>query len=302
MRSRLCLALLGGALLTACAGQPSRTWELPATAKSIQVNGYDMAYVERGSGTPLVLVHGAMSDFRYFTASMDALAKQHRVIAVSLRHYYPEPWKGTGDTFSLRQHAADVAEFIKKVDLGPVHLFGHSRGGTVVLFVARDNPRLLRSLTVGEGGSTLRAFDAAAPQPGQPIGAAGVTKSTLALLEQGKEEEAAINFVNGVSGASAWAAAPDFIKGMVRSNIWTTKGAALDVPGPYDCSEVANLRLPVLLMQGEKTTPNYLAQTEALEKCFKGSQRSVIPNAAHVFPRQAPAAFSEALLKFTAQH
>jgi pimeloyl-ACP methyl ester carboxylesterase len=63
-------------------------------------------------------------------------AEQYRVIAISLRHYFPEPWDGRGDDFSILQHADDLAEFTRKLELGPVHLLGHSRGGAVVLNVA----------------------------------------------------------------------------------------------------------------------------------------------------------------------
>jgi pimeloyl-ACP methyl ester carboxylesterase len=303
MKLRSVLAIFAGAALVACAQQPSRTWELPPGVKSLRVNGYDMAYMERGTGAPLVLVHGAMSDFRYFGPSIDTFAKQHRVIAVSLRHYYPEPWDGKGDTFTLQQHANDVAEFIKKLDAGPVHLFGHSRGGTVALHVARDNPQLLRTLILGEGGSTLRAFDANAPAPGQSIGASSASlRARLVLLEQGKLDEAAIDFVNSISGPGAWDAAPDFVKTMVRSNVRTQKGTASEVPGPYECAQVSNLRAPVLLVMGERTSQSYQAITNSLQQCIKHSQRAIVPNAAHVFPRQAPTVFAETLLKFTSQH
>jgi hypothetical protein len=68
-------------------------WLLPEGVKSIEVNGYPMAYHEGGSGMPLSLVH-----------------VQYSVIAVSLRHYFPEPWDGRGDDFSILQHADDLAE------------------------------------------------------------------------------------------------------------------------------------------------------------------------------------------------
>src|SRR6516162_10213965 len=71
-------------------------WLLPEGVKSIEVNGYPMAYHESGSGMPLILVH--------------VFAEQYRVIAVSLRHYFPEPWDGRGDDFSILQHAVDLAE------------------------------------------------------------------------------------------------------------------------------------------------------------------------------------------------
>ena len=37
----------------------------------LHVNGYDMAYIEQGAGAPLVLLHGAMCDLRYWAPQME---------------------------------------------------------------------------------------------------------------------------------------------------------------------------------------------------------------------------------------
>jgi len=71
-------------------------WPLPEGIKSAEVNGYDMAYQEAGSGPHIVLVHGALTDYRIWNTLVPAFAKRFHVIAVSLRHYYPEKWDGTG--------------------------------------------------------------------------------------------------------------------------------------------------------------------------------------------------------------
>jgi esterase len=147
-------------IVCACAAQPLRTWPLPPGVSAVRVNGYDMAYVEKGTGAPVVLIHGAMNDFRYFSQTMDAFAARYQTIAVSLRHYYPEPWDGKGSTFSVKQHVADVAAFIRERKLGPVHLVGHSRGGTIALYVATLHPELVRSQVFAEGGARMPAFDA----------------------------------------------------------------------------------------------------------------------------------------------
>ena len=67
--------------------------------KTVRVNNYDMAYVERGSGVPLILVHGSLSDYRTWLPLMAELSETNRTIAISLRHYYPEQWDGKGDDF-----------------------------------------------------------------------------------------------------------------------------------------------------------------------------------------------------------
>jgi pimeloyl-ACP methyl ester carboxylesterase len=53
--------------------------------QSLRVNGTDMAYLEVGQGPPLVCVHGALGDFRTWSAVLGPLPKKHRVIAARTR-------------------------------------------------------------------------------------------------------------------------------------------------------------------------------------------------------------------------
>ena len=118
--------------------------------QTLRVNGSDMAYLEVGSGRPLVCVHGSLCDFRNWSAVLGPLSARHRVISVSLRHFFPERWDGSGDTYSLAQHVDDVVAFIEQLDSGPVDLMGHSRGGHVSFRVAQRRPELLRKLILAE--------------------------------------------------------------------------------------------------------------------------------------------------------
>ena len=86
--------------------------------QTLRVNGYDMAYLELGRGTPLVCVHGTLGDFRTWSAVLGPLSRHHRVIAVSLRHFFPEHWDGTGDRYRMAQHVADMIAFIEQVEQG----------------------------------------------------------------------------------------------------------------------------------------------------------------------------------------
>jgi hypothetical protein len=66
MRTLLLLVLT--ASLLGCQSAPRqvpRSWQLPDGAKAASVNGYDLAYVEKGAGVPVVFVHGGGVDYRY---------------------------------------------------------------------------------------------------------------------------------------------------------------------------------------------------------------------------------------------
>ena len=113
--------------------------------KTLRVNNYDMSYVEQGSGEPLILVHGSLSDYRTWLPLLEEFSESNRVIAISLRHYYPERWDGKGSDFTLEQHAEDVAEFINELHVGLVNVLGHSRGGLLHC----SPPVTTRNLSVG---------------------------------------------------------------------------------------------------------------------------------------------------------
>lgn len=124
---------------------------------SLPVNGYEMAFVERGTGAPLLLVHGTLGDCRTWALQMEPFGAHYRTIAVSLRHCWPERWDGDGDDFTVQQHTKDIAAFIAALGAGPVCLLGHSRGGHIAFRVAQTYPDLVRRLVLVEPGGALDA-------------------------------------------------------------------------------------------------------------------------------------------------
>ena len=105
--------------------------------QTVHVNGYDMAYLEVGDGPPLVCVHGTLGDFRTWYSVLGPLSKKHRVIAVSLRHFFPERWNGAGEDYKMAQHVADVQiGHIETVDVEAMH-WGLAKGREMLLIWRR---------------------------------------------------------------------------------------------------------------------------------------------------------------------
>lgn len=97
-----------------------------------------------GDDPVVVLVHGAAMDRTVWQMQTRFLAHHgYRVIALDL--------PGHGDTAgdpppTVEANAAWLAETIAGLDLGAVHLGGHSLGSFIALQVAADSPELVRSL------------------------------------------------------------------------------------------------------------------------------------------------------------
>lgn len=280
-------------LLVGCQATTPLTWKLPDDVKTVEVNGYPMAYKEVGSGPTVVLVHGVMCDYRCWGSTESALAGNYRLVSVSMRHFYPENWDGSGDTFSAAQHAKDLAAFIEKMN-PPVRLVGHSYGGLVASEVARTRPELVSKLVLAEG-----ATDGLLPAPseeqlagkkrfGEQAENALKTRGTDAGLELA---------VDTLNGKGAWSRYPASVQSFHRDNAWTIVGAVKDTSPLATCAQFGSLKMPVLLVTGQNTSPRYKQIVPAQAKCLPGTKTVVIPNVGHAMMMN-PAVFNPALKDF----
>src|SRR3989449_6552836 len=98
------------------------------------VNGIKLYYETRGSGKPLVLLHGGLGAIEMFGPNLPALAKGRQLIAVDLQ--------GHGRTadidrpLSVELMADDIAALIKHLKLERADVMGYSLGGGVALQLA----------------------------------------------------------------------------------------------------------------------------------------------------------------------
>lgn len=95
---------------------------------------------------PLVFVHGLGSSGRDWFAQTEAFNADYRVLTCDLRGH-GQTSKPAGP-YSIAQMARDVAVWIRKLALPPVHLVGLSMGGMVTYELLTHAPELLRSGTV----------------------------------------------------------------------------------------------------------------------------------------------------------
>ena len=110
----------------------------------VGVTDIEVNYRRRGSGPPVVLLHGLAEDHRSWDAVADHLSG-FTAYAVDLRgHGRTTPGRGEG---ALSQLSEDLAEFMWAVT-GPAAVVGYSLGGAIGLRAAVDAPTLFRQLVV----------------------------------------------------------------------------------------------------------------------------------------------------------
>lgn len=92
-------------------------------------------HVRRGSGTPLLLVHGLGAGWRSWSPILDALAAHREVIALDLPGFGDSP--ALPGEVSIATLADSVATFMTEQGLDQVATAGQSMGGRIVLELAR---------------------------------------------------------------------------------------------------------------------------------------------------------------------
>ena len=243
---RILIVMLG--LLLAWDRVGAAPWALPPDVKTLEVNSYHMAFLESGTGEPVVLVHGSGADYRTWRRQVESPPRGFRLIAISLRHYYPERWDGKGDKFSEDQHVEDLGRFIETLAVGPVFLVAHSSGGRVAVRTAHKRPMLVKKLVLMEG-----LFNALLPESasedGEPqIGA--VRKAVRARFEQ-VDIDGGLELWVDRDTPGTWARRAEEERQRSRDNAWTL--IARESGKPVTCADLGGLKMPVLLLQGEKT-------------------------------------------------
>lgn len=109
-----------------------------------EVNGINLYYETRGTGRPLILLHGGLMSGELFDPIIPTLADHHTVITVDLQ--------GHGRTadidrpIDIQLMADDIAALIDHLNLDQPDLVGYSLGGGVALHVAVKYPEKVNRL------------------------------------------------------------------------------------------------------------------------------------------------------------
>jgi pimeloyl-ACP methyl ester carboxylesterase len=147
----------------------------------------------RGKGRPLLLIHGGGEDASMLAGQADSLAAAgFQIITYDRRgtgRSGRESWPGSG----ARQHAADAAELLRALGLGPATVVGLSSGGVIALALTAHHPRRVARVVaweppaagvVPDGDAIVAAIAAAldahlTEHPGDFIGAQAVLLSAI---------------------------------------------------------------------------------------------------------------------------
>jgi pimeloyl-ACP methyl ester carboxylesterase len=138
-------------------GRPSTSIAAPES-QFFDAKGVKIHFLIEGTGEPVVLIHGLDSSARInwqMPGTIDALARDHQVIAVDLPGY-GESDKPADPAAYGEQWVDDVILLLDRLNIRKAHIVGYSMGGMVALKLIAEHPERVISGTLG-GAGWLRA-------------------------------------------------------------------------------------------------------------------------------------------------
>ncbi len=269
-------------------------------SRQLRIEGAELSYIEQGSGTPVIFIHGAVGDYRLWEPQRDELSRKYRFIAYTQRYHGTAPWSDKGETYGLATHAADLAAFIRGLKSGPAHLVGLSYGATVAALVARDHGDLVRSVTLAEPGFFELMADV--PEGKSVLDEVGKFFGQIAeVIKAGDPMRATILLIDWVTGQPrSFDRLPPAMRGILQDNARTLPLLMSAPRVETSCASLGGIKAPTLVVAGQQT-PRYFSLTnERVLACIPGSRPAIVPNATHAMTYENTPAFNQALLTFLA--
>jgi len=132
------------------ARKAERRW--PAKGRFIEVAGVRLHHIDRGSGPPLVLLHGNGAMAADFEASglIDRLTGSFRVLAFD-RPGFGYSTRPRGRSWNARQQALLMGDALQQLGISEAIVVGHSWGTLVALELALERPQLVGALVLLSG-------------------------------------------------------------------------------------------------------------------------------------------------------
>lgn len=118
--------------------------------------------VRKGSGPPVLLVHGYPQNKALWHRVAPVLAELFTVVAPDLRGYGQSsrpPGGGDHAAYGKRRMAADQVEVMELLGFPAFFVAGHDRGGRVAYRMALDHPDRVRKLAVLDMVPTIEQWD-----------------------------------------------------------------------------------------------------------------------------------------------
>jgi len=252
----------------------------------VDIGKVRLYYEDRGSGDPIVFLHGFTLDRRMWHRQIEYFSKQYRVLAYDSRGHGKSSCPKTG--YSRQDRVQDLRKFVQALKLRQFHLVGLSMGGATALGYALDYPDSLLSLTLVD----TAAGGYSPPPKYKDLRDAARSKG----VEEAKRRwirSALFYYINRNEDLHRE------LKEIISDhcgNLWLDHKR-----GKYDERDdvalAANIKVPTMIFVGEKDK-YFIPLARTLHKNIVDSEMDVVPGVGHMLNMEAPERFNFRLEQF----
>ena len=257
----------------------------------IDVGGRRIAFRRAGSGSPLLFLHGAVSDSRVWRSQLESFADAFDAIA-----WDAPGCGGSADApldFTMADYADCLAHFVDALEIERLDVVGHSWGSTLALQLCLDRPAMVRSVVLVGG----YAGWAGSLPPSE------VESRLTFALEVADRGPAAFDphsmrgLFSDAMSAQAEAELVDVMR-QIRADATRTMARALAACDLR--AELGQIAAPTLVLAGEVDERSPLPVARELHRMIAGSTLTVLPGLGHECSLESPVAFEAAVRSFLA--
>jgi pimeloyl-ACP methyl ester carboxylesterase len=255
-------------------------------SRSVTVSGYRVHYNAEGpaNGPVIVLVHGLGSRAEDWSNLAAYLSKAGFQVYMPDLPGYGRSAKPAGFSYSVHDEAEIVAGFMDALGLKQVDLGGWSMGGAIAQHVAFSHPEHVRRLMLFDsaGLAVMPKWDLRLFTPDSPAQLAQLD----ALLMPAPPD---------VPGFIA----RDIVR-LSKKNAWVIDRAIDSMLTWQDATDklLPQLKMPVLIVWGDKDQIVPLSQGETMHSLVPQSQLDIVPGCGHLAPRQCTAQVGPDVVQF----
>jgi pimeloyl-ACP methyl ester carboxylesterase len=227
---------------------------------TVEGAGVALAYKERGSGPPIVLVHGMASSAREWEVVAARLEGRARVIAYDRRGYgssgAPEPYERT----TVNEQAEDLAALLGGLDARGAVAAGADLGALIVLDVLRRHRGALRAAVLVDPPAFMLVADATEELAGERLAL------EEALREGGPARAVELYLGWHQAGPARVSAARE------RPRSFFADYAGLATL-PVTRRELRDVTAPVVVLDGPAPRPHQRSASDALARMLPAGRR-----------------------------
>lgn len=263
-------------------------------------DGGSVHVVERGSGRPLVLLHGVTLQWWVWGAQFNTMADRYRVVAWDMRGHGASTAGTEGVTLDAVAH--DLATVIDQLDLHDVVAVGHSMGGMALARFCTDHHELLRERV----GALMFLATSAAPValPAIVGGGAGLVNLAQRFATAGMrsprlrygwpDTDLTALVLRAAFGRRASGRAVDEVRRMIAEVSPETAVQAGTAIAEHDVREdLGHIDVPSSVVVGDADLLTPVAHARVIADCVPKAELRVLRGIGHQVMQEAPEQLAE---------